>query len=451
MRFIHFGCWNHGLCNIDAPQTNDLSRVMKKLSEYVAQNTPDFMTIAGDNYYQDKIKDKDEKKPKEKEKKAKTGEDKGAAEDKAKAEGKDAAEGNGDAKGEKTGKAKKIYNETNFLSGLRCLPDSIPKFVILGNHEYDNIEQKDKCFMINEQKKHLKNTTYFNDVICIRPTLHTLIIMIDTTLYEINEDEFKTMCFKDAFSVIPPEFKESLPALIDYQNRTVYRHINNNSDVKNIIFIAHHPIVTSKFKPGKGNKNEILTKLYDFYVRLLNIPFVFGKNIYHLCADNHLYQNGLITFKQAHEKQIRQIVCGTGGAEKDYCPQPESKPFVNDQIKYEFECNSVNGFLDVNESPAGDLNFNFIEVPKVSEPSEAAAATDAPTDVPTDALTAAATTVQPSQVDTPSKSTLANKLLLLQEYKQPFNQLFNYSGGDNKYYSKYLKYKNKYLKLKNKY
>ena len=49
MRFIHFGCWNNGLCTMDG--TNGLSLTMKKLNSYVESNSIDFVTIAGDNYY----------------------------------------------------------------------------------------------------------------------------------------------------------------------------------------------------------------------------------------------------------------------------------------------------------------------------------------------------------------------------------------------------------------
>lgn len=51
LQFIHFGCWNQGGCSIDG--TNPLSRVMKKLRDYVKskRNHAQFITIAGDNYY----------------------------------------------------------------------------------------------------------------------------------------------------------------------------------------------------------------------------------------------------------------------------------------------------------------------------------------------------------------------------------------------------------------
>ena len=49
MKFIHFGCWNNGQCSSDG--TNGLSLTMQKLNSYVKENSVDFITVAGDNYY----------------------------------------------------------------------------------------------------------------------------------------------------------------------------------------------------------------------------------------------------------------------------------------------------------------------------------------------------------------------------------------------------------------
>jgi hypothetical protein len=48
MSFIHFGCWNNGLCNTDE-NLNGLSRVMSYLGNYDQQ--VNFVVVAGDNYY----------------------------------------------------------------------------------------------------------------------------------------------------------------------------------------------------------------------------------------------------------------------------------------------------------------------------------------------------------------------------------------------------------------
>ena len=49
MKFVHFGCWNNGLCSESG--TNGLSIMTKKLNEHILTNSIEFLTVAGDNYY----------------------------------------------------------------------------------------------------------------------------------------------------------------------------------------------------------------------------------------------------------------------------------------------------------------------------------------------------------------------------------------------------------------
>jgi len=49
---------------------------------------------------------------------------------------------------------------------------------------------------------------------------------------------------------------------------------------------------------------------------LLKLLFDSGKEIIYVCADVHMYQDSLI--KNSSGKSIQQIVCGTGGGDKDY-------------------------------------------------------------------------------------------------------------------------------------
>ena len=382
---------------------NKMTQVMKKLNEYIEEtngtmNKIDFITIAGDNYYSDKDKKKD--------KKLKTSDGAAAA---AEVSSEGVTTEKKKDKGDKdSGEKLKKYNEENFLSGMRCLPISIKKYVLLGNHEYDILKGQDcdkynKCFMINKQKENFTNTSYFDDVMYINKTPHTLILMIDTTLYDKKSTEkFNDMCFNEAFEKVPDDNKKDIVSLKEYQKRKVIEYIRIHPTVKNIIFIAHHPIITTKGKiDDEGKfviKNELLEGLYQFYIDVyLELRELFmSKNIYHLCADNHLYQDGNIIMKELGGKIIRQIVCGTGGAEKDLCPGILN--LVEERVSYEFTCVSINGFLDVIEDETGNLTFNFIRVPSLDIPASASAV----------------------------------------------------SGGNNEYYySKYIKYKNKYINLKN--
>ena len=53
-RFIHFGCWNRDGCiNKDSVVNNNtpVTKVMTTLKKYISETKPEFITIAGDNYY----------------------------------------------------------------------------------------------------------------------------------------------------------------------------------------------------------------------------------------------------------------------------------------------------------------------------------------------------------------------------------------------------------------
>jgi len=49
MKFIHFGCWNNGKCEKDG--NNGLSKMSKLLENIISEETINFITLAGDNYY----------------------------------------------------------------------------------------------------------------------------------------------------------------------------------------------------------------------------------------------------------------------------------------------------------------------------------------------------------------------------------------------------------------
>ena len=266
--------------------TNGLSKTMKKIKEKIAHDKIDFITVAGDNYYPDKTK---------------IGE-------------------------------KKIKNmiTTNFLSGIKCLPDSITKYIILGNHEYDNMkingEEKEECYLLKKQREMFTNpnTIFFDDVITTRIT-NTLLIMIDTTIYEIYEETpeilVKDTCLREIFTQISPEKKITIKDLLDHQEKTINKIISDNIDATNIIIIGHHPIISLKIKVKDGvlsDKENITTELVNLFINLGDK--LTGKNIYYLCADTHNYQTGKIQLlNKPNIPVINQYICGTGGAEQDEC------------------------------------------------------------------------------------------------------------------------------------
>jgi len=359
MKFIHFGCWNNGSCDIDTGD-NGLSQTMKKLNNYIESNQIDFLTIAGDNYYPDKKK--------------------------------------------VNGVKIKNMKTSDFNSGVKCLPKDIKKYVILGNHEYDNMlkdgVESHNCHLLETQQQIFSdpelNTTFFNDVISIRKE-NTLIIMIDTTIYE--EKDSNTLvsgsCYDKVFVGI--DRRDTVNDLINHQGTKVNSILTENLDTTNIILIGHHPIISVRAKEKDGrikNKAEVIKGLQDLFVSMKDK--VSDKKLFYLCADTHLYQKGTVQIDEL--PIINQYICGTGGADQDDCEICDLKEVSEKGLTYKIdECHKIFGFLVVSDN-GENLSFEFINSSKTAESKK-------------------------DKKDKKSKE-----------------------GG---YYEKYLKYKQKYLQLKN--
>jgi len=161
--------------------------------------------------------------------------------------------------------------------------------------------------------------------------------------------------------------EERIEALI-----TVIQNIN----LKNVVVIGHHPIISIKTKQKEGkitNNLACLKLLKDLYYNSIYLPLKeLNKQIsyYYLCADVHLYQQGTIFINKESKNElvINQYITGTGGTNlddyiqndkiklKDSCKQEDIKYLINDnKITY--------GFLDCNiNKDNGELDFEFIEV-----------------------------------------------------------------------------------------
>ena len=136
-RFLHFGCWNEFGCKTDT----DLKKTMDKLKIHIRDNDIDFVVVAGDNYYLTK---NDKVKP----------------------------------------KIKKFETDL-FLSGIKCLLDAlkkesekkIEKYILLGNHEYEDIKNIDEEIekSIDEELGKPDKIEFFNEdnLFFERRTWHT--------------------------------------------------------------------------------------------------------------------------------------------------------------------------------------------------------------------------------------------------------------------------------------
>ena len=254
--FIHFGCWNNGLCDKNEG-TNGVSKVMNKLNKYVnkRENDVDFISIAGDNYYPEKIK---KEKEKEKEKEGKNEEEK----EKEKSKKSEKKEGD---------KIKMIHTN-ELVSGFNCLPNNVEINMILGNHDLetntqnkrqlyvdDMTKMEDNCFILNTEIKEAVNKN-INFVLrkIYELSENTLIIMIDTSMYEDDAKNY-IPCYNEYFQKnrvndthITNILELPITNILDLQNMQ-QNDISNKLDKRNkrydnIVIIGHHPITGWKKK-----------------------------------------------------------------------------------------------------------------------------------------------------------------------------------------------------------
>jgi hypothetical protein len=315
MKFIHFGCWNNGLCSAEG--TNGLSYTMKKLNSYIQLNPISFITIAGDNYYPQKIS------------------------------------------------SGKIFNTEHFASGFNCLPKDIKKYLIFGNHDIEDVvkegdgEEEIKCKLLDEQIKLVDDDNtieIFNDVL-FKIIDKTLIIMLDTNLYdrEIINTPINETCYSRLFVKLVNKSGLTIGDLISYQNCFIRDILKTHPDMENIILIGHHPIYSIKNK--KGKKDEIKSiRFIDFLKQISS--FLIGKKVYYLCADTHMYQSGVVNILP--DLAIEQYIVGTGGAEQDNIYSGNNTVVENGSIVYTKTNEKKEfGFLmvEINES---NVSCNFI-------------------------------------------------------------------------------------------
>lgn len=305
MKFIHFGCWNKGLCDMEKLD-NGISKTMKKLHTYDV----DFIIISGDNYYPDKTKE--------------------------------------------NGVSVRMLVDNNFTSGFECLPKNPKKYMLYGNHDIEdiiNINGTGKmCTSITKQIQfnNTNNYEFFYDVI-FKEIDNITIIMIDTTLYDSDETlEKENTCYKYIF----PNVNGKLKDLIAHQN-IVIKNILLNTKNKIIIFAGHHPIISIKNKNG-NNKTDYLPKLKHMFLQMNEL--LKNKNVFYLCADTHYYQQSQIFIKDII---VNQYIVGTGGADQDDIPSINSIKY--DDITYNI-INQIQdyGFIVVSNETPDTLNIEFI-------------------------------------------------------------------------------------------
>ena len=397
-RFIHFGCWNN--TNDTKGETiGKLKKVMEHLATFIEnpgehsiyKYKPDFVIVAGDNYYPNKET---------------TGES-----------------------GKKR-KIKTIY-KNKLIEGFKLLPDNIEVNMILGNHDLENNNMENsslnvapeidegvniqegvgECFILKTEidavktsgdKKNI-NLKTFN----VKLINDTLILMIDTSMYTSDEDGKAMLpCYKH---ILPEHVTSDIVALRSHQDDLIKSEIANHlqiNNIKNIIIVGHHPIIAIKMKGKKPNDESVKSekKLKDEseknLVVLDDIPFfmetlkMINKTVtdtkkdvkYHyLCADLHLFQSGVITIPGETPEPamvINQYIVGTGGTELDdeiieEIRKSSNPPFKRGKVEYNVtDCQHKHGFLDCILFKGGDTSFNFIPIKETATEGTATGATE---------------------------------------------------------------------------
>lgn len=355
MSFIHFGCWNNGLCDLTKRDSNGMSSVLNFLINDDTLDC-DFYIVAGDNYYPKTIPlNTDESKSK-----------------------------NNKTDNNKNKKKKNKQLNTNDLhSGMLCIHElskKHPVYMLMGNHDvkyehalYEDNTKIDKCSIIKQQVE-WSNVFHFNDYFKF-VNENTICLFMNSMLYTSDYNEIY-----DCMKMYRPGIYANANGISDIRkiDETILTQllklfIRFKKNITNVIICAHDPILTYRIK----NKNEspiqkrepLLSNGLHFLNTLYNI--IPKANKYYLCADTHQYQKADIILG---EHNITQYVVGTGGADCDMDniqPDDDFKniPITNtndDQLHLQYkllETKKSFGFLHCTTNIDNDeLVFKFIDV-----------------------------------------------------------------------------------------
>lgn len=398
--FIHFGCWNQlnesvksetVLVKISNNDQQPVEKVMSTLTEIVKSDPPQFISVAGDNYYPKKVTSIEGKK----EKKPKDSADEGFS---VKTE----------QKKDKSEKVKTIILD-NLRRGfdlLKGVSPTVPIHVILGNHDLETGTVTAPLQIQGENKGDIGNCTILtnekdaaitppaNITLSIHKTIsdfgsNTLIFMIDTTVYSEDADKSEK-CYEKLDATLSTEgdtdvesqaslYAEShssesrVEKIKREQRNEILTTIQSNQEKQNIVLIGHHPIIEYKQKGTQFKARIQCPGLVELWQEIVSENP--DKNYYHLCADVHLYQEGVVTIPNKsgsvgkpdveNTVTIHQHIVGTGGAELDPASMTTDTLSATSgtiTVNYTMSQNiSTYGLLKCTDT-GGVLSFEFIEV-----------------------------------------------------------------------------------------
>ena len=281
---VSFGCWNQTHTAKGPSLRNET------LMEELNKHRKDLVLVSGDNYYPIKM-DKEKSKEKSKE-------------------------------GEKEKKEKDSIKQVNLdqlKQGFKNLKDATEDcevFMNFGNHDVVSNDQvtvkeedlvKGECVIMKTELEEGNDNFHVGMSHKILYGDDTLILMIDTSIYAPAK-EFKK--YAPCYNELKGKDQKTL---VVEQGLFIKRAVKEFQG-QNIIVVGHYPLFYEKVK--KKNRIYVTENSEDFIKILFDIND--GRNMYYLCADYHVYEEGIVTIiKDGVEKKIHQYIIGTGGTELD--------------------------------------------------------------------------------------------------------------------------------------
>jgi hypothetical protein len=329
-RIVSFGCWNQLQTDEGASLKN--TQVMATLK----RRQVDMVLVSGDNYYPVKKK----------------------------------------VDGEKV-KTIVLDNLIEGFNNLKAATRETPVFMNFGNHDVVKNGKMggasdQECTILNEEMRQATGNIHLKMNHCIMYGDHTLVLMLDTTIYSSKKEFEKD--FNDCYTQISGYTENLQKRLQDDQYAFVQESLEAFNG-QNIIIVGHYPIIYMKTKSSKMVKK--LESSAEFTDLLMLLPS--DKSLFYLCADYHLYEEGHIQISDGAGKtiQIHQFITGTGGTELN---NVESKPhtFSESQVSkskkkdYTFSYELLttehrHGFIEGKYN--GEWVFNFIVISRKLTPS----------------------------------------------------------------------------------
>jgi hypothetical protein len=377
MKFIHFGCWNQGRCDLNEelpiekliPLTRNIKHIMD--NDFFGNDNDNFIIVAGDNYYPKKVNSDD-------------------------------------------GLKKKYFSHDDFNSGFKCLQElstekKVPIYLVMGNHDLQYEEDLykmdkgvvlkntdkysvldvgdvpskiDKCTIMQEEKNIIEKESFLStNMSHVSKDGKTLILFMNSIFYSDDKDEM-IECFKHYrnYDDVDMDDLDSLREKEESLLRDILDEEIKKGILSNLIVVAHDPILSRRTKIKNNKVKEIKKPLSEEGLIFLHSLYSIGgasKN-YYLCADVHQYQDCDITLsKNGEEVNIKQFVVGTGGTELDEkCTTPKPNEELENmnvdgdvQILFRLnDCKNSFGYLTCEDNKDNNqLTFNFEEVMPVPQ------------------------------------------------------------------------------------